>query len=243
MKSFTLSGGVVEEEPASHLLIEGDSNTNAFGLPSCETPLCTKPNSGYILAPWYFELFCFELAKNSQKATCRHIMFLMALSKHGHDWISGNDLWREIGGKSVFQLNSFLPLLEKLNCVDVDRGKNGRRPQQAYFRIKSEVRLVKLHSLNGNLMFWMFSALQEINMRKPRSTPRIGLLLFAVLARKLVRRSDIDDYLGHSTRNAEHVVDQIKLLVELNLLTELKTDVRRHDRHYLYPVQSDRTIR
>jgi hypothetical protein len=242
MSNFTLSGGAAKKALAPFLAMQDDINANACVPPPEKSALRTKLKNGYILAPWYFELVCFELAENSQKATCRHIMFLMALSKYGHDWISGNDLWREIGGKSVFRLNSFLPLLEKLNCVDVDRGKNGRRPQQAYFRIKAEVRLVKLHSLNGSLMSWMFSALQEINMRKPRSTPRIGLLLYAVLARKLVRRSDIDDYLGHSTRNAEHVVDQIKLLVELNLLRELKNDKRRHDRHYLYPVRSDTTI-
>jgi hypothetical protein len=119
---------------------------------------------------------------------------------------------------------------------------NGRRPEQVHFRIRKEVHLVKLNSLNGNLMSWMFSALQDINVRKPRVTPRIGLLLFAVLARKLVRRSDIDDYLGHSTKNAQHVVSQIKLLIELNLLTELKSDKRKHDRHYLYPVRSEMTI-
>ncbi len=134
------------------------------------------------------------------------------------------------------------PLLEKLNCVDVDRGMNDRRPEQVHFRIRREVHLVKLNSLNGSLMSWLFSALQEINLRKPRVTPRIGLLLFAVLARKLVRRSDIDDYLGHSTKNAQHVVGQIKLLVELNLLTERKYHERSHDRHYLFPVQSDNPV-
>jgi hypothetical protein len=166
----------------------------------------------------------------------------MALSQYGNEWISGSDLWRELGCKTIFPLKSFWPLLEKLNCVDVDRGMNDRRPEQVHFRIRREVHLVKLNSLNGGLMSWMFSALKNINMRKPRVTPRIGLLLFAVLARKLVRRSDIDDYLGHSTKNAQHVVGQIELLIELNLLTELKRDKRRHDRHYLLPVRSDMTI-
>lgn len=241
MTSFTLSGGA-KKALAPCLAIQDDVITNAFVPPPKKSAVRAKLKSGDILAPWYFELLCFELAQISQKATLRHITFLMALSQYGNEWIAGSDLWRELGCKTIFPLNSFLPLLEKLNCVDVDRGMNGRRPEQVHFRIRREVHLVKLNSLNGSLMSWMFSALQDINIHKPRVTPRIGLLLFAVLARKLVRRSDIDDYMGHSTKNAQHVVGQIKLLVELNLLIERKGHERSHDRHYLLPVWSDMTI-
>jgi hypothetical protein len=242
MTSLTLFSGAARKALAPCLAMQDDINANACAPPPEKSAARAKLKSGDILAPWYFEMFCFELAQTSQKATLRHITFLMALSQYGHEWIAGSDLWRDLGCKTIFPLNGFLPLLEKLNCVEVDRGMNGRRPEQVHFRIRREVHLVKLNSLNGSLMSWMFSALQDINLRKPRVTPRIGLLLFAVLARKLVRRSDIDDYLGHSTKNAQHVVGQIKLLIKLNLITELKNDKRRHDRHYLLPVRSDMTI-
>ena len=199
--------------------------------------LCDRPVQSYMMAPWYFELLSFELAKLSQKATCRHITFLMALCQGGYEWRSGREIWRALGFESRFPLFSFLPLLEKLDCVEVERRVGEHGAPQAFFRIRSHVHLVNQDSLIGKQMEQMYLSLKEINRLRPRQTPRIGLLLFAIIAKKLTKRSEIDDYLCHSSHFAEHVVHQIQLLIELNFIQDRKTCKGHHDKHFLYPVQ------
>jgi hypothetical protein len=216
--------------------IDGCNDIAGSCSPDAESPRDSAVNR-YAMAPWYFELLSFKLANLSKKATCRHITFLMELCKSGYEWRSGREIWRALGCESRFPLFSFLPLLEKLDCVDVERRRGEYGVTQAYFRIRSDVHLVNQDSLTGKQMEQMYVSLKEINRLRPRQTPRIGLLLFAIVAKKLTKRSEIDDYLCHGSRFAEHVVHQIQLLVELNFIQERKTCKGHHDRHFLYPVR------
>jgi hypothetical protein len=229
-------GARVEGPAAISAELDGCDDLSGSDPPDGRSP-GDRAGNRYAMAPWYFELLSFELANLSKKATCRHITFLMELCKSGYEWRSGRDIWRAIGCASRFPLFAFFPLLEKLNCVEVDRRIGEFGVTQVYFRIKRHVHLVKRDTLLGQQMEQMYSALKEINLLRPRQTPRIGLLLFAIVVKKLTKRSEIDDYLCHASNFAEHVVHQIQLLIELNFIKERKTCKGQHDRHFLYPVQ------
>lgn len=207
------------------------------GLASIDRPRnCIEPVNSVILAPCYFEMLCVELANISQKASSRYITFVMEISKGAHEWSRGIDIWRKIGGASIFPLQNLLPLLDKLKCVDAERRLGANGIEQYFFRLKHHVHLVKQESLNGKLMLRMYDALHSISSVRPRQTSRIGLLLYAVFARRLVIRSEIDDYLSDQSMNTEKVLQQINLLVELKFIRLLKSADRQHAKHFITPI-------
>ena len=164
------------------------------------------------------------------------ILFVMELSKHGHDWVRGADIWRALDPSREFRLQCILKVASILGCFEVERRPSENGNLHHFFRLKDEVQLVDCNGISGKLMAWMLASLTRINHARPKQTPRIGLLLFAVHARKLVNRNDIDEYLENQNENASVILRHIDVLCELNFIIQQKTLRSKNSTHFVYPV-------
>ncbi len=198
------------------------------------TQVATQPRRT-ILAPWYFEMLSLRIANASRAASCMHILFVLELSKHGHDWVLGTDIWRAIDPLREFQFQNILKFTPILDCFEVERRSNS--PSSGYFfRLKDDVQLVDCDGINGKLMAQMLWSLTCIKRAGPKQTPRIGLLLFAVFARKLVKRTDIDEYLDNQKPNASFIERQIDFLCEMQIIKKSKQFRGNKAVHLVLPV-------
>lgn len=206
--------------------------TKLAGTSSRNTKLSGMP----ILAPWYFEMLSFRLVNTSRSASCMTILFVMELSKHGTAWVLGADIWRAIDPEREFMLQRILKFASMLGCLEVQQRpcKNGNLHH--FFRLNSDVQFVDCNGINGKLMTWMLRSLTSINRSKPKQTPRIAMLLFAIYARKLVKRTDIDEYLENQNENSSVILRQLNLLCELNFIVQDKTFQGKRSRHVVWPI-------
>ncbi len=166
------------------------------------------------------------------------ILFVLELSKHGHDWMLGADIWRALDPSREFQLQCILKFASILGCLEIERRPSENGNLHHFFRLKDDVQLVDCNGINGKLMAWMLSSLTIINHAKPKQTPRIALLLFAVHARKLVKRTDIDEYLENQNENASVILRHINVLCELNFVIQHKTFRGKTSSHFVRPISS-----
>ena len=188
-----------------------------------------------ILAPWYFEMLSLRIANASRAATCMHILFVLELSKHEHAWVLGTDIWRTIDPIHEFRFQGILKFAAILGCIETKRRSN--LPCSGnFFRLKDDVQLVDCNGINGKLMAQMLGFLTRINQASPKQTPRIGLLLFAVFARKLAKRTAIDEYLDNQKPNASFILRQIDLLCEMHILKKDKQFRGHKAVHLVLPV-------
>lgn len=189
-----------------------------------------------ILAPWYFELLSLRLIDASRAVSCMPILFVMELSKQGHAWVLGADIWREIDPSREFRLESILKYAGILGCLEVERRLGSNGVDRPFFRLKDDVQLVDCDGINGKLMAQMLWFLTCINKARPKQTPRIGLLLFAVFARKLVKRTDIDEYLDNQNPNASVIFRQIDFLCEMKIIKQRKQFRGYKSVHFVHPI-------
>ena len=218
-----------------------DADTNGPEFAAAPTPsnrLQQKvaPPSKFILAPWIFEMLSFRLASSSKAVSCMPILFIMELSTYGRTWVRGVDIWAAISNQPEFHRNSILKFGKDLGCLDVERRQGSNGVKQFYFRISKEIDLVDSERINGKLMLWMLQSLRKILLARPKQTPRIGLLLFAIFARKLVNRIEIEEYLDNRCANAAHIVRQINVLTELGFIAEKKVNRSKNSTHFVYPI-------
>ncbi len=203
----------------------------------------SKRSGDLILAPWYFEMLCFRLANASRLASCMTIVFVMELSKHGRDWVLGADIWRAIDPDREFRLQCVLKFASILGCIEVQRQPCQNGNHLHYFRLADEVQFVDRHGINGKLVAWMLKALTCINREKPKQTPRTALLLFAIYARKLVKRTEIDEYLENQNANASVIFRQIDVLCDLKLVHQKKEFRGKLSHHFVYPITNNEIAR
>jgi hypothetical protein len=189
-----------------------------------------------ILAPWYFELLSFRFVNALRTASCMPIIFVLKLSKHGHAWVLGSDIWREIDPSREFLVQCVLKYVAILGCLEVERRSSPTGNGHYFFRLKDDVPLVDYDGINGKLMEQILSLLTSINHARPKQTPRIGLLLFAVFARKLVKRTDIDGYMENQNQNASVIHRQIEFLSEIKIIKQLKEFRGYKSVHYVHPI-------
>ena len=191
-----------------------------------------------ILAPCFFEMLSFRLINATRTASCMTILFVMELSKHGHDWVRGADIWRALDPEREFMLQRILKFAPILGCLEVERRASNNGNMHHFFRLKDEVQFVDCNGISGRLMTWMLASLTSINCARPKQTPRIGLLLFAIFAKKLVKRTDIDEYLENKNENASVILRHIDVLCELNFIIQHKTFRGNTSSHFVRPISS-----
>jgi hypothetical protein len=206
-----MSGGLCEKS----LPLETGNQLKQALAPSRNPKLSGQP----ILAPCYFEMLSFRLINATRAASCMTILFVMELSKHGRDWVRGADIWRALDPEREFMLQRILKFAPILGCLEVERRASNNGNMHHFFRLKDEVQFVDCNGISGRLMTWMLASLTSINCARPKQTPRIGLLLFAIFSKKLVKRTDIDEYLENKNENASvilrHIVSAQRTHVEL----------------------------
>jgi hypothetical protein len=192
--------------------------------------------SKFILAPCIFEMLSFRLASSSKTVSCMPILFVMKLSTYGRTWVRGIDIWAGISNQPEFHRNNILKFGKDLGCFDVERRQGSNGVKQYFFRISDAIDLVDSERINGKLMVWMLQSLRKILLARPKQTPRIGLLLYAIFARKLVNRIEIEEYLDNRCANAAHIVRQINVLLELGFIAEMKVNRSKNSTHFLFPI-------
>ena len=194
------------------------------------------PPPKFILAPWNFEKLSFRLASESRTVSCMPILFVMELSTYGRTWVRGIDIWAGISNQPEFHRSNILRFGKDLGCFDVERRQGSNGVKQYYFRISEAIDLVDSGRINGKLMVWMLQSLKKILLVRPKQTPRIGLLLYAIFVRKLIDRGEIDEYLDNRCANASHIVRMINMLIGLGFIAERKSNRKRYSTHFVFPI-------
>jgi hypothetical protein len=64
------------------------------------------------------------------------------------------------------------------------------------------------------------------------------MLLFAIFSKKLVKRTDIDEYLENKNENASVILRHIDVLCELNFIIQHKTFRGNTSSHFVRPISS-----
>ena len=208
----------------------------AVASPGNAAQCTTNGTPKTILAPWYFEQISFELSFTTRTSSCLFILFILELSKHGHEWMAGTEVWSAIDSSRPFVLTIFQKIAQTTNCVEMDRRTGRFGKSHSYFRLKEGIHLVDIDGLNGKRSLWLLKALTTINCARPKQTPRIALLLYAIFFLKLINRKDIDEYLENPNVNASVIMRQLNVLEELKFIQQERVSAGYKSCHFVYPI-------